>query len=216
MRCPRDGEALRQEAMLGVALQGCVRCGGLLVPAERIATLFSSLGLGAPGDALSRGETVGCPACSARMHGFAHAGFLVDRCSKCKALWLDKGELTRMKRPGAPPAGDRIPLERSGARYTRRQLLGAAGWTAFWIAAAALVFALDAQYRTGRGWGGPHMSVEATQIINLGGCILGWVATTTITLALAPDTLLSWLFIVLIVVAVLMMVGGPAIAYYFF
>ena len=44
----------------------------------------------------AQAAAVHCPKCDGTLEEITHEGVLVDRCNKCKGVWLDAGELERL------------------------------------------------------------------------------------------------------------------------
>lgn len=45
----------------------------------------------------ARKSAVNCPKCDGTLEEITHEGVQVDRCNKCNGIWLDAGELERLK-----------------------------------------------------------------------------------------------------------------------
>jgi hypothetical protein len=39
------------------------------------------------------GEALRCPKCPGRLESYTFHGFMLDRCSECGGVWMDRGEL---------------------------------------------------------------------------------------------------------------------------
>ena len=43
------------------------------------------------------GATMQCPRCDGRLHEVAFENVRIDRCDKCRGIWLDAGELEQLR-----------------------------------------------------------------------------------------------------------------------
>lgn len=110
---------VQAEASTGylILLDQCPRCGGIwcdrweLFPitaaaAQRLDTADQAA-LWAP-IATAGAEPLACPRCRARMRPFHDPALPVDarieRCPNCEGMWLNRGELWRLKQHAAPSA----------------------------------------------------------------------------------------------------------------
>lgn len=99
-----------------VLLDQCPQCGGIwcdrweLYPitaaaAERIDNIDQTA-LRQP--MVSAADELECPRCRARMRRFRDptlpAEACIERCPNCEGMWLNRGELQRIKHHGTPPA----------------------------------------------------------------------------------------------------------------
>ncbi len=65
-----------------------------------------------------------CPKCTGEMRSYERNGVLVDRCTECRGIFLDRGELERLvdveqasERPvAAMPLGARLEIEIGSGR----------------------------------------------------------------------------------------------------
>lgn len=50
-----------------------------------------------------------CPVCQGSMREVSHEGVLIDTCTQCRGVWLDRGELEKLSglidNSGRPPPG---------------------------------------------------------------------------------------------------------------
>src|SRR5437762_1589782 len=113
--CPRCAVALQSAELQGARLEACGRCGGRWLDPEALRTILDA-GEPAPGtDEASAGEGaarhqvpldrvregLSCPSCAGGMETFNYAtdsGVILDKCPRCNRIWLDGGELERVRR----------------------------------------------------------------------------------------------------------------------
>ena len=85
----------------------CARCRGVLMPRETFGALITDRRTNAAGPGLAplpldRRELtrqITCPGCGAKMDVHPYAGpggVVIDTCSRCDLIWLDRGELTQI------------------------------------------------------------------------------------------------------------------------
>jgi len=133
LTCPQCAAEMREvkaQAKVGywLVLDQCPQCGGIwcdrweLFPitaseAARLDTVDQAQLLQAASGAAS-GE---CPRCRARLHAFRDPALprdaRIERCPNCEGLWLNRGELRRIKgapviRAYSPPKFDDAELDR--------------------------------------------------------------------------------------------------------
>ncbi len=57
-----------------------------------------------------------CPVCQGQMREVNHEGVLIDTCTRCRGVWLDRGELEKLSSlVEAPQPAGYVPA--SGPRY---------------------------------------------------------------------------------------------------
>ncbi len=100
--CPRDKKVLASATIGEAHVDVCGACGGTYFDSE---DLFAAAGIAADPSTWDRAETGGsvkpstlaCPGCAHTMNAqdVTHDGkhVEIDRCGKCRGIWLDKGEL---------------------------------------------------------------------------------------------------------------------------
>ena len=59
-------------------------------------------------------ETLKCPKCQAPMRSYERSGVVVDRCTECGGIFLDRGELERVMDAEATYNADRGWSDRAG------------------------------------------------------------------------------------------------------
>ena len=121
LSCPQCATAMNEvtaSASVGysIVLDQCPRCGGIwcdrweLYPvtaaaAEQIDTVDQEA-LTRPTP--TRGEPLQCPRCGARMRRFCDPSLphdaRIERCPSCDGMWLNRGELRRVKHCDTPDA----------------------------------------------------------------------------------------------------------------
>ena len=63
-----------------------------------------------------------CPKCGSEMRSYERNGVLVDQCTGCKGLFLDRGELERLtEAENAYYEGERPPGKESQPKKTKKQ-----------------------------------------------------------------------------------------------
>ncbi|HMP78343.1 MAG TPA: zf-TFIIB domain-containing protein [Pirellulaceae bacterium] len=110
--CPRCREETRFAELFGIKVVACPFCLGFMTQGCEFRHLVETLRkqyrgpnqLNGPLDALQLHHVCQCTVCGSQMdtHPFAGPGAVViDSCPHCKLVWLDCGELLRIKRaPG--------------------------------------------------------------------------------------------------------------------
>ncbi len=113
--CPKDGGELASNDVAGYRYWSCERCAGFWIPgkvlhralAQEAAKAFETLVGPGLGDAV-------CPDCGINCDPLGIDDCHVDRCPRCRGVWLDSGEVVRLRRlfpEGSPVviADDRVP-----------------------------------------------------------------------------------------------------------
>ena len=95
LRCPRDGTLLRETTIGQATVDVCSKCDGTFFDSRELFT--TSWDRPETGGAVKESK-LRCPRCEpALMHAqdVSHGGkhVEIDRCGKCKGVWLDKSEL---------------------------------------------------------------------------------------------------------------------------
>src|SRR6187401_3139756 len=102
MKCPRDSKALVFIDDGQHLRDRCPQCEGVLLDSQEVA---AALGKQAGNTvALERGQiaalpegTLACPRDKAKMHRLDHRGVELDLCPECSSLWLDAGEIDKIR-----------------------------------------------------------------------------------------------------------------------
>lgn len=101
MRCAKCTGPLRRETHKGLEIDRCPQCGGIFLDdgeLKRVVTDGDSFTVPEdPWHAIPQSDAfrASCPKCAEPMNRFrTRLGFAIDLCSKCRGLWLDRGELT--------------------------------------------------------------------------------------------------------------------------
>lgn len=104
--CPLCSMSLVHAAIAKTPLLYCTQCHGLLLPMNVLPGLIDDLraasdkpAIQTPPDQGDLKRTLQCPQCHKRMDTHFYAGpgnVIVDSCSDCWLIWLDRGELTRI------------------------------------------------------------------------------------------------------------------------
>lgn len=115
-RCPRDGSLLDEKRVERVNVDVCPQCSGTFFDAIELRRVVGDARL-ALALAEEQGKTdapLACPACAATMHLDHVEGIAIDHCPSCLGLWLDAGEVERLRARHADPVGE--TLHALGAR----------------------------------------------------------------------------------------------------
>lgn len=116
MKCPRDKAAMIFSDDGKRMANRCAECSGLLLGAEEVGKALGDGSAAKRVRALPEGS-LACPYDSARMRTLVHREVEIDLCPECGAMWLDAGELEKLR-------GDKA---RKGSR---KAVLGAAALAA--------------------------------------------------------------------------------------
>lgn len=106
--CPRCGTPLQNGLMDETRVEVCGDCDGVLLHRESFAAVVSSRRAGYRGpdavpqplDARELERIVACPGCGGRMEVHPYYGpgpAVIDSCSPCGLIWLDRGEMTTIE-----------------------------------------------------------------------------------------------------------------------
>jgi Zn-finger nucleic acid-binding protein len=122
-QCAAQMQEVRAPARVGylIVLDQCPRCGGIwcdrweLYPLSAAAAGLDRL----DADALVKPVAAAaaqlvCPRCRARMRRFRDPALpqdaRIERCPNCDGMWLNRGELRRLKAPGETPAAGDVTI----------------------------------------------------------------------------------------------------------
>jgi Zn-finger nucleic acid-binding protein len=106
--CPLCGAALTRALVDDrYPVEHCARCRGVLMPRATFGTVIASRRANASGAGVSPvpldqrelQRHLVCPACHASMDVHPYAGpgaVVIDTCSRCDLIWLDRGELKQI------------------------------------------------------------------------------------------------------------------------
>jgi Zn-finger nucleic acid-binding protein len=169
MHCPLDRTPLELIPYEGAMIRSCPTCGGELLSPEALRHIVNrrEVVFGAqevdhadrvdPVRGIPLGEQgrhLNCPACGAHMDQLNYAGdtrVIVDRCSGCGSLWLDRSELEMaqvlVERWSERSRGRRRTLAGELSEARRRALDRTAGefrWSRFGFVNALLHRIVDA------------------------------------------------------------------------
>ena len=121
MKCPRDGTVLVFVDDGNHLRDRCPECEGVLVDRDELAAaLGKALGRTV---ALAGGKVAGlpagsleCPRDGASLHRLDHQGVELDLCPECGSLWLDRGEIDKIRgQGGRKGAGKKAALAGAAA-----------------------------------------------------------------------------------------------------
>ena len=120
MKCPRDGQALVFVDDGRHLRDRCPGCEGVLLDrSEVVAALGSSAGgevtLAAARLAGLPPGTLACPRDGKTLHRLDHRGIELDLCPECNALWLDAGEMEKVRSLKRPKGTARKAAAAAGA-----------------------------------------------------------------------------------------------------
>ncbi|HXR40387.1 MAG TPA: zf-TFIIB domain-containing protein [Terracidiphilus sp.] len=104
--CPVCSVPLINASLAKTPLLYCSQCHGLMLPMPVLQSLIDAMRAGREKPAVQtppdRGDlkrAIQCPRCHRRMENHFYAGpgnVIIDSCSDCLLIWLDRGELTRI------------------------------------------------------------------------------------------------------------------------
>jgi len=171
MNCPLDQARMRPLTDKGIVFDWCDLCDGIWLDAGELTHLTqtatdlpelppppartgSSRETGRPAHASRSGSFAHphCPRCNLSMEELPYAEgetFLVDRCPRCRGLWLERGELQTIydhvvKRRKSPPPAEGISIKQAppvqADRLALTVFLGLAGFLLVVALATVLVF----------------------------------------------------------------------------
>jgi len=131
-RC-RDRE-LRVDDLEGWEVHMCTECGGLWIGGDVFreairkpppATVMSVKGP-APQPAVWEESALSCPACGKAMKKGVYSyssGVIIDRCEPCGGIWLDRGELAKIRAfVNWKPPQERVLMAQLQAEGVRRRM----------------------------------------------------------------------------------------------
>lgn len=96
--CPRCAVAMKLEDRLEVEVDKCPKCKGIYFDADELDKLSGGKALeGSIFTARVLGKELKCPSCGADMHYVTVQGVTIDQCSKCEGIWLDDGEMKKLR-----------------------------------------------------------------------------------------------------------------------
>ena len=91
--CPKDSTILEDKHIKGQRLAHCLTCQGLWIHPSVIQATVGQL----PDLSSYATTTRTCPEDSSSMVSIQHQGVEIDICRKCGGVWLDRGELDRIR-----------------------------------------------------------------------------------------------------------------------
>jgi len=114
MKCPRCGADLKEIVYEGVLIDNCPNCGGNWLDKGEITTIIKKREVTFSQEEIEQvkqeknkifevkqpSQPLICPKCSNEMQQLNYAystGVIIDRCSNCGGIWLDKGELEKIQ-----------------------------------------------------------------------------------------------------------------------
>jgi Zn-finger nucleic acid-binding protein len=102
MQCPKcnSGElAKARSASTGVTVDHCAQCRGMWCDRAELERMLNVVVRDLDVPRRAELSTKKCPSCGIRLHAYPYRGTLVtvDACPKCLGIWLDGGELQRLR-----------------------------------------------------------------------------------------------------------------------
>jgi Zn-finger nucleic acid-binding protein len=96
--CPRDKELLASNDVSGYRYYSCEHCHGFWLPGSSLNRILSSEGFRSLENLpLANDPAVSCPGCRRTCRAVTIQGCTLDLCEQCRGLWLDAGEVERLK-----------------------------------------------------------------------------------------------------------------------
>ena len=96
--CPRCNVGMKLEDRLGVEVDKCPKCLGIWFDNNELDKLSGGKALeGMIFTARILGKELKCPACGVDMQYMTVEGVTIDHCPKCEGVWLDDGELKKLR-----------------------------------------------------------------------------------------------------------------------
>ncbi|HEX5222296.1 MAG TPA: zf-TFIIB domain-containing protein [Verrucomicrobiae bacterium] len=96
--CPIDREILASNDTLHYRYYSCERCGGIWIPGGLLHRVLSARGVEDLGHIPSMEKSaIHCPDCRTQCDLVTVKDCRLDTCSKCHGVWLDAGEVLRVR-----------------------------------------------------------------------------------------------------------------------
>lgn len=120
MRCPHHARKLQVHLIAGREVFLCRECSGHWIPGNRVQKLLGeNTKKGVRRLSGTSATSLDCPYEGAGLHELTVQGVTIDVCSACGGLWLDRGELVRLRRKSGRLA-NRSGRRRSGKHRKKR------------------------------------------------------------------------------------------------
>jgi Zn-finger nucleic acid-binding protein len=140
-RCPRDHELLASNDVSGFRYYSCQRCGGYWIPGAILHRVLSARGVEELRALPSAGRSeLQCPDGLGDCESVVIEGSTLDWCGVCHGIWLDRGEVTKVRRL-FPDGSAVVDADESVVSPRTRKLVGAAAILEF--VAQVLLAAID-------------------------------------------------------------------------
>jgi uncharacterized protein len=104
LKCERCDDAMQTVFYEGVAIQLCMGCKGIFLSEKKLAMIEASREIEIPEDtphSRRKYEVLrNCPKCESQMKKVKHGKIrktMIDYCTDCTGIWLDKGELASIQ-----------------------------------------------------------------------------------------------------------------------
>lgn len=133
LECPRCKEKLSLHTLEGMAVRVCNLCGGLWIGSQEFREALKKppphgsqdMETGVLETALWEESRLPCPDCGLPMSKGRYAyssGVTIDRCQSCGGVWLDRGELARLRVfVSRPVSQDRVLLAQMQAEILKKR-----------------------------------------------------------------------------------------------
>ncbi|HMP84325.1 MAG TPA: zf-TFIIB domain-containing protein [Verrucomicrobiota bacterium] len=96
--CPRDGQTLASNDVSGYRYYSCERCRGYWIPGGALHRVLSARGVSELRSVPRAGKgDIDCPDCHRPSVAVVIAGCRLDFCANCHGVWLDSGEVNRVR-----------------------------------------------------------------------------------------------------------------------
>jgi Zn-finger nucleic acid-binding protein len=150
--CPDDRLPLYERTIHELAVDICLKCGGMWLDRGEIAKVrdmdheqLQDLDDATPEVQESRSTNPGCPVCSKVLEPFNYCGgeALLERCPELHGIWVPEAQLPKIAKPFSPEAAVLFveldaQAEASRKRYevaeqVLRQLTRRYAWSRYWL-----------------------------------------------------------------------------------
>ena len=151
MKCPRDGQGL-VFVDTGMNMRDrCPACAGILIDPTELAGILGkahgrSVVLATERVAQLPQSSLACPRDGAKLHRLDYQGIELDLCPQCGSLWLDGGELDKVRaaakprlKPAVAAGGVLAGVTVTAAAAEQNSLIGAVGEAAGEVAIEGLI-----------------------------------------------------------------------------
>ncbi|MBK1859835.1 zf-TFIIB domain-containing protein [Cerasicoccus arenae] len=95
--CPIDGHVLATRAGGGVDYHSCEKCSGIWVPGYTLERVFQDPHFDFTSKPPVNAPVRQCAGCQIPLQAIEYYGVVIDHCRHCKGVWLDKGEMRKLR-----------------------------------------------------------------------------------------------------------------------